>query len=351
MRRVLAFILMLVPFMSFSQESDWERFLHKAKMFLDSTDVAGCDLSYVRPYQRPWTFNISIRQFGTNLHTTTKNGSRASLNAGTKSNLKFKLAYRGYGLSYSHELANGTEREFSLSKRGPVYGLEFRRYQSTSFSGSVRGDSSYNVHEPFAYNIEKGSIHKKSYELNGYYVFNHKTFSYPAAITSTVRQVRSCGSPVLGMTFYSTTITASDTLMSYYWDDIRKVRIRQFSIGGGYAYNYVFGHNSCFLLHVSAMPMLSIYRRNKLFTAHSLNNIEEDSFLDIDLYKNYFNSLSDRNNTIKLTALLRASFHYSWKDFIVGYRISSNRTDVGSSSKFRATINDWNGELYWGYRF
>lgn len=351
MRHILAFILILIPVLSFSQENGLDNFLYKAKMFLDSTDVAGCDLSYVRPYSRPWTFNVSIRMFGTNLHTTMKNGATADYRAGTKSNLKFKLAYRGYGLSYSHELANGTEREFSLSKRGAVYGLEFRRYNSTAFSGTVKGDSSYYVHEPFKYDIEEGGIEKKSVELNGYYVFNNKTFSYPAAITGTVRQIRSCGSPMLAFTFYSSVIESSDTLMSYYWDDIRKLKIRQFSIGGGYAYNYVWGHNSCFMLHGSVMPMLSIYRRNKLYTNHSQKNIEEDSFLDIDTYKNYLNNLKDRNNAIKLTALLRASFHYTWKDFIVGYRISSFRSDVGSPSKFRAKMNDWNGELYWGYRF
>ena len=351
--RCIILLLLLSPLTVLAQdnESGWQRFLGKAKLFLDSTDVAGCNLDYVRPYKHPWTAHISLRQFGTNLHTTANNGSDARLMAGTKSNFQLKLAYRGYGFSYSIPLANGGENEFSLSKRGPVYGLEYRRYSSRSLHGNVKGQSSYNVAEPFEHNVSRGDILKRSIELNAYYIIDHKTFSYPAAITGTVRQIRSCGSPILAAAYYESSVYSNSDSLSHYWDDIRKLKIRQLSIGGGYGYNYVFGHNSCFLVHGSVMPMISFYRRNKLYTKHSYSDIEEDSFFEADRYINYFNGLRDRSTALKFTAILRGSFHYSWRDYIVGYRVAFNRTDAGSYSKFHVTITDWNGNLYLGYRF
>lgn len=353
LKRLLTIITLLLPLVAFAQssESRWQRFLTASKLFLDSTDVSGCDLTYVRPFKRPWTINLSIRQFGTTLKTWSGNGTRASLDSDPKINLKLNLAYRGYGLSYSHNLSNATEREFSLSKRGAVYGLEFRRYKSSNIAGNITGDKTLTTDESFKYYADRGQISKKSSELTYYYVFNHRTFSYPAAITGTVRQIRSCGSPILAAVYYNSNIQSRNDSLSYFWGDVRRIKIRQLSIGGGYGYNYVFGHNSCFLVHGSVMPMLSVYRRNKLYTLHSQKDIEEDSFLDSDRYLNYFRPFTDRNSSLKLTALFRFSFHYSWRNSIVGYRAGINRTDVGSSKKFRTVSTEWNSDLYVGYRF
>lgn len=343
--------LLLLPLTSNAQESGWAHFKSWAKLFLDSTDVAGCNLSYVRPYERPRTISVSLRQFGTDFNTQMNSGSKAKLHAGTKSNLKFKLDYRGYGLSYSFELRNGTEREFSLSKRGAVYGLEMRTYSSHSLHGIISAESSYNIQSPYEYYAQPGSLRKHSFELNGYYIIRHKTFSYPAAITGTVRQIKSCGSPILAFTYYRATTKSKNDALTYHWDDIRKINLDQLSVGGGYGYNFVFGHNSCFLIHASAMPMLSFYRRNKLHTAHSSRDIEEDSYFDTEHYRQYFNSLRDKSTSLKITAIMRGSFLYTWGNSLVGYRVSFNRTDVGSFSKFRITNTDWNGDLYLGYRF
>lgn len=353
MKRIINIFLILLPLAVFGQnsESRWDRFLRASKLFLDSTDVSGCDLSYVRPFKRPWTINLSVRQFGTTLKTWSGNGTRASLDSDPKINLKLNLAYRGYGLSYSRHLSNATEHEFSLSKRGAVYGLEYRRYKSNNIAGNIIGDKTLTSDEPFKYYAGRGQVSKKSSELTYYYVFNHRTFSYPAAITGTVRQIRSCGSPLLAAVYYNSHIESHNDSLSYFWGDVRNIRIRQLSLGAGYGYNYVFGHNSCFLLHGSVMPMVSIYRRNKMQTLHTQKDIEEDSFLDTDRYINYFSSLTSRNSSPKLTALFRFSFHYSWRNSIVGYRAGINRTDVGSGKKFRTLSTEWNSDLYIGYRF
>lgn len=319
MHKLLSILLLSILPILANAQIDSEKihsYASRFKLWLDSTDVSGCNLQYVKPYEKPWTIRLSIQQYGTGFRSYVPDGSYAHFKTSAKQNLQFQLAYRGYGLSYSHELSNAKQREFTLSKRGAVYGLEFRRMRNHTLHGHVQSDESQNIKYPYEYQANEGSLYERAVILNGYFVFNWRTFSYPAAITGTVRQMKSCGSPILGLSYYHSSFNSNSDTLTHYWDGIRKLKVSQFSVGAGYAYNYVFGHNSCFLLHASAIPMLSFYRLNRL------------------------------------SAILRSSFHYSWRDSIIGYRIVYTRTEVLSSRpRVNLTGNDWLGQFYIGYRF
>ena len=104
--------------------------------------------------------------------------------------------------------------------------------------------------------------------FNIYYVFNHKKFSYPAAYGQSTVQRRSCGSPVAGigytkhklnvdwkalselvadrMGYTSSPEFIDSTIMS------SNVNYTDYSLSGGYAYNWVFAYNWLFNISLQA---------------------------------------------------------------------------------------------------
>lgn len=106
-------------------------------------------------------------------------------------------------------------------------------------------------------------ISTEKFDLNIFYIFNHKRFSYPAAWTNATRQKISVGSAIAGLGFSNYTIdahmgtiaTTIPALGEFFrrWDPTYKLpdfdftksnicstqRYRDFTLWGGYAYNWV----------------------------------------------------------------------------------------------------------------
>jgi hypothetical protein len=99
--------------------------------------------------------------------------------------------------------------------------------------------------------------------LAGYYTFNHRHFSYPAAFTQSYIQRRSAGSWLAGFSYQGGSIKTTDELKERN-PNAPEVRIYvgHFGIGGGYAYNWVLGKK--WLFHISALPTFVVYNRNNL---------------------------------------------------------------------------------------
>ncbi len=98
--------------------------------------------------------------------------------------------------------------------------------------------------------------------FNLYYIFNHSKFSYPAAYSQSTVQRRSAGSALAGMSYSrhslnvdwdkfhqlmddkvgaGTSVAVADTSMHS-----TNISYTDFSLSGGYAYNWVFAHNWLF---------------------------------------------------------------------------------------------------------
>lgn len=363
---LLLFFFNLLP--AFSQdEASWiNDILTKAKLFIDSTDVKGCETNYVQPQEKPWTLQLSLLPSAAEVHPTIKDGPSAQFYSRIKINVEIRLSYRGYGISYSHALSNTAEQEFSFTNYSNRYGFELRSHQSNSFRGTLEADSSLNVKEPYKLKTKKGMLHETNFLMNAYYVFNYKKFSHPAALTGSVRQIKSCGSPLISLSYYQSTILSENDSLSYYWNDIKKVRIKQLSIGGGYAYNWVFGQESRCLIHASLMPMIAILQRNKLYTKNSVENIKDNTWQSgmqgsdnsqTTGQQDWWQQNESQNQTldpsnIRMTAIMRFSFQYLLsKGLFVGYHLVYNRHDIGSTDGFRIINNDWMGNFYVGFRF
>jgi hypothetical protein len=92
-----------------------------------------------------------------------------------------------------------------------------------------------------------------------------------------MNQIRSAGSLMIGVKWFQTSIDYSkplNGLLIQYLGDVGRFKIHKGSIGVGYAYNWVPIKN--LLINVTAMPMLTVYNRTKLYYYESNYNIFMD---------------------------------------------------------------------------
>lgn len=96
--------------------------------------------------------------------------------------------------------------------------------------------------------------------FNAYYIFNHGRFSYPAAFSQSTIQKVSCGSWMAGLGYTRNSLELDHERLQWLIDlnmmskyvkldsalMFRKVNYNDYSISGGYAYNWVFKKNWLF---------------------------------------------------------------------------------------------------------
>jgi hypothetical protein len=103
----------------------------------------------------------------------------------------------------------------------------------------------------------------KVVNLAGYYTFNHRRFSFPAAFNQSYIQRRSAGSWLAGISYQGGIIETSDELKARNPNapDV-SIDVGHVGIGGGYGYNWVLGKR--WLLHFSMLPTFVVLNRNKM---------------------------------------------------------------------------------------
>ena len=135
-----------------------------------------------------------------------------------------------------------------------------------------------------------------------YYIFNHKKFSYPAAFNQSTQQRRSFGSPLAGIGFTRHSISIDwQMLNSLFIDNLEynlfenftdkpiteTITYTDFSLSGGYGYNWVFAKNWLFAssLSIAVSRKQSIADSEKGFKAleTTLKNLQYFKFSDITI--------------------------------------------------------------------
>jgi hypothetical protein len=114
---------------------------------------------------------------------------------------------------------------------------------------------------PEMHNVRFDGFHASIKGFNLYYITNHRKFSYPAAFAQSTVQRRSCGSPMFGIGYMRHTLDIdwkklSELTTKRMGEDQSmvvdsnivsgKVKYTDFSLTGGYGYNWVFAKNWLF---------------------------------------------------------------------------------------------------------
>lgn len=128
--------------------------------------------------------------------------------------------------------------------------------------------------------------------FNIYYIFNHKKFSYPAAYSQSTIQRRSCGSALAGLSYSRHNVRVDwDKYYSLLDERIGEgtavenldtaihranAEYTDFSLSGGYAYNWVFANN--WLFDISLQLSVGYKHSHSDVSNHENNMLRDFSF-------------------------------------------------------------------------
>ena len=221
------------------------------------------DTNYVVRPEGRLTLKVRLNQSGDDFHVRgDKDGisHKADLSITHKTTVSIGGSYRGISASLAINPAKMKgaykDYEFNLAYYSSRLSLDASYHRSTTLSGDIeRGDYSGHLGEE--------GVKMKMANLAGYYVFNHRRFSYPAVFTQSYIQRRSAGSWLAGISYQGGSIETTEELKERTPNapDVN-IHIGLLGIGGGYGYNWVLGKK--WLLHFSMLPTFVIYNHNHM---------------------------------------------------------------------------------------
>ena len=221
------------------------------------------DTNYVVRPEGSLTLKVRLNQTGNSFHAKgTINGiySKADLSTIHKTTVSVGASYRGISAAVAINPAKWSgaykDYELNLNYYSSRFSLDFSYQRSESLAGDIHRDDNLEL-------LESGDITLKVVNFAGYYTFNHRRFSYPAAFTQSYVQRRSASSWLAGISYQGGSIETNDELKTRNPDapNIR-IEIGHIGIGGGYACNWVLGKK--WLFHLSLLPTFVVYNRNNL---------------------------------------------------------------------------------------
>ena len=210
----------------------------------------------------------------------------------------------------------------------------------------------------------RGLVSQNALNLNFYYAFNSRRFSFPAAFSQSYVQKRSAGSWMIGASFDGSKTEMKDMT----------IRLNEFAVGGGYAYNLVVHRH--WLFHLSALPTVTIYSHDYTKTRISATGEESAAAADAaisdgatttsaistspDVSANestdsstgsytYRNSMEYHFPSVIITG--RAAVVYSWRNKFAGATAIYNYSVAGDDAHLQLHRNKWRVRMFFGFRF
>ena len=335
-------------------------FWHALKNWVDSADIKGCDTTYLHLPKEGFIGYGNVYLAGTKAYLDYDQAFTQLGTVNVKSHLSTRVAtllsagisYRGWGLSYSKDFSSHGDSEWSFCSYGQGYGLELRLHNSYSLSGVMNVDEGSVEKE---LDMEANDFHQRMILANIYYVFGRKRFSLPAAMSHTIIQKRSSGSWLAILNYWHSASMINDEMLSFpIVKDLlvegmtgiakfRKLSQSQISVGGGYAYNFIFGDAHC-LLHFSAMPMISVWHRNRRYDDVLL----WDSNGRLQYDELYASAISQR---LTFNGTVHSSFVYNFSRYVTGVMAMANIDTFPGENKFSLYTFDWSSRFFFGIRF
>ena len=403
---VVSLCLLMVAGISAAQtENNKSNLFTKAKAFFNRSVVHGVDTNYVKTPSQPWQISVKSRMAQTDLqmHSTIDGtdlfdgesmmpfimgvGDMAidpRIMTRVSTSVGVKVGYKGLSVSYSFPVGGDKSQNLTLRGVGNWYSVNLRWHKfksntmSTHYSGKVRSrgligyDEEANKYmfsdwgETYEWDeteMEEVSppISIKTLIFDGFYIFNHKKFSYAAAYNQKTIQARSVGSPIAGLMAYYADFDYSDKRnaeLIYWMGGIGRLRQYQLAVGGGYAYNFVPAKG--WLISALAMPMVTLLNQtcintyesnleevmNKHLVEYAIGELFVDGGMKVDKldfsdeYEIHSTGEYSRNNRVALNFTARLSITYNWSRYFVNANGQFNNFNYKHNA-MHGHLNDW----------
>lgn len=290
------------------------------------------DTAYIGSPDARWTIKYRGNLSGADMRTTSVTDgvqNRSRVTADCRGTLSMAVAYRGLGLGVAVNPAKFAGKckdfEYNLNSYSNRYGFDVVFLSSKTYHGYKAADAE-------RIDIRKGQISQNALNLNFYYAFNYRRFSFPAAFSQSYIQKRSAGSWMIGASFDGSKTELSDMT----------IRLNEFAVGAGYAYNLVIARH--WLCHLSALPTMTIYSHDYTKT---LTSADED---------NAPSATSTVRHDMKYhfpSAIItgRGAVVYSWRNKFAGATAVYNYSVAGDEDHLKVRRNKWRVRMLFGFRF
>jgi len=256
----LPIIVMALLCVGFIQDAKaqklWRMLQHNDSLLTERYRRGNIDTMYITRPQTKWTLTGRLNVSGAKLEIEGLQDDKhfkSQMTADYKSTFSLGVNYLGVSLNMSLNPAKmmGKYKDFelNLNSYSNRWGVDFIYQDARNFKGWHQVDGEQRLELP------PEVLSLKSLNVNAYYAFNYRRFSYPAAFSQSYIQRRSAGSFLLaisGQGQRTKTKAQYETLLN----------VTNIGIGGGYGYNWVPSRH--WLLHLSALPTFTVFSRTSL---------------------------------------------------------------------------------------
>lgn len=282
----------------------------------------GIDTAYILRPQTKWTVVGRINVSGAKIETEgIDNGLHfnSEMKADYKSTLSVAVSYLGLSLSASLNPAKlmGKYRDYELNfnSYGKRFGFDIIYQNAKNFTGWHDHDGMERIELP------ADMLKVKTLNVNAFYVFNSRRFSYPAAFSQSYIQRRSAGSFLLAA-------SGQGQHASLDWEQEMQLKVTNIGIGAGYGYNYV--PRQGWLLHISALPTFIVYSKTSMTFGDNR----------VPLHYHFPEAI--------ITG--RGAAVYQWRNKFAGLSMVFNFTNIGDEESLAVHNIKWRVRTFFGLR-
>ena len=241
------------------------------KSFLQKLRKTVRAFSYIDTnYIEPQAYNFTVMLQNTNTFEVYNLRNKAGQEFSFSPKPAYKLGpyvgwrwvFLGYTFDLTHLFDGNLRQDFNLSLYSSQIGLDlFYRKSGNDYRISrIKLGSNYNTDAMNGVSFNGFTYNMKGFNI--YYIFNHQKFSYPAAYSQSTIQRRSCGSALAGIGYTKHKIKVNWARLNRLVEErlgtspshpiidstmvLGNIEYSDYSISGGYAYNWVFAYNWLF---------------------------------------------------------------------------------------------------------
>ena len=214
------------------------------------------DTAYIMRPRTKWTVKARFNLSGATIESEgIDNGQhfKSEMTADYKSTLSMGISYLGISLNTALNpaklLGKYNDYELNINSYGNRFGWDFIFQNAHNFTGWHDHEGMERIELP------ADMLSVKTLNLNAYYAFNGRRFSYPAAFSQSYIQRRSAGSFLLAA-------SGMGQQAKLDWNQKMELKMTNIGMGAGYGYNYVPAQG--WLLHISGLPTFIVYSKTSM---------------------------------------------------------------------------------------
>jgi len=306
---------------------------------------ADIDTQYIVRPSTKWTLKLRGNVSGATVNVTGVMGNRlfeAEEHADFKNTVNVGASYMGLslGLSVNPGLLLGRYKDYeiNINSYGNKFGFDVIYQHAKNFTGWIRFSDEGITERPSRFfvsddfwsqkaDLPHDMLRMSTMNINAYYAFNNRRFSYPAAFSQSYIQKKSAGGFMIAASYQGQNVETR--AIPSIGNSNAQLSVGNIALGAGYGYNFALPHR--WLLHISATPTFIVYSHNRFF----LNDERQ--------------SMAYRFPEVIITS--RGAFVHSFDPYFCGLSVNFTYSRIGDNNRLQIENTKWRTRAFVGIRF